>query len=67
MEDFLRCLMSEGVHAVHCVPLPEPEGALRFALFFVGDGDGVFSQRGSRGTCLGLEEVSLVFFQVASL
>ena len=33
MEDFLRCLMSEGVHAVHCVPLPEPEGALRGALW----------------------------------
>ena len=33
MEDFLRCLMSEGVHAVHCAPLPEPDGALRGALW----------------------------------
>ena len=34
MEDFLRCLMSEGVRAVHCAPLPEPEGALRVALLW---------------------------------
>ena len=65
MEDFLRCLMSEGVPAVHCVPLPEPEGALRVALC-LGKTVMRFSQLGSRGTCLGLESVSLVFFQVAS-
>jgi len=61
MEDFLRCLMSEGVHAVHCAPrllwLCDGDGD--------GDGVGVFLQLGSRGTRSGLEEASLLFLKVA--
>ena len=62
MEDFLRCLMSEGVHAVHGAPVPEPEGALCGALWLW-----VIVIESFRNEAQEVhEEVSLVFFQVAS-